>query len=125
MGIERGKESGITRYSNLSKRDYDTKLGVESPVFREVETNAATRKPRSVNERRQGLRDCTTVNGRITHGGVPVPFTQGNPRAVVRVRDRADIIVDQTLRGGKSRFRSEPGYLLLLLYSVYPSQRLK
>jgi hypothetical protein len=89
------------RYSNLSKRDHDTESGVESPVFREVETNVATRKPRSVNERRQGLRDCMTVSGRITHGGVPVPFTQGNPRAVKWVRDRTDYRLNKTLNERK------------------------
>ena len=50
----------------------------------------ATQKPRSVNVRRQRLQDCMTVSGRIKHGVVPVPFTQGNQCAVKWVRDRTD-----------------------------------
>jgi hypothetical protein len=61
----------------------------------------ATRKLRSVYERRQELRDCMTVSGRINHGGVPVPFTQGNPRAVKWVRDRTDYRLNKTLNERK------------------------
>jgi hypothetical protein len=60
-----------------------------------------TRDPRSVNERDQSLRDCMNVGGRITHRGVPVPFTQGNPRAVKWVCDRTDWRLNKTLNEGK------------------------
>jgi hypothetical protein len=42
-----------------------------------------------------------TVSGRITHGGVHVPFTQGNPRAVKWVRDRTDYRLSKTLNERK------------------------
>jgi hypothetical protein len=61
----------------------------------------ATRKARSVNERRQRLRDFMTMSGRITTEGVPAPFTQGNPRAVKWVRNRTDQRLNKTLNEGK------------------------
>jgi hypothetical protein len=42
-----------------------------------------------------------TVSGRMTHGGVPVLFTQGNPRAVKWVRDRTNYRLNKTLNERK------------------------